>query len=155
MNHTPTTQGDDNEPELRKQARARRLAAMHARMREKLAAKLEQEQAEADEKAEKVRYREQYKPAIDAWSNQKKDNIRALLSTMHSVMWEGSGWKQPSMADIVDAQKVKRWYMKANLVVHPDKVKQKGGTVEQLTIADMVFDVLKQAWAKFEASELR
>ena len=27
---------------------------------------------------------------------------------------------------------VKRSYMKANLVVHPDKVKQKGGTVEQV-----------------------
>lgn len=27
---------------------------------------------------------------------------------------------------------VKRVYMKANLVVHPDKVKQKGGTLEQV-----------------------
>ena len=74
---------------------------------------------------------------------------------MHTVMWEDSGWTQPSMSDMVEAQRVKRWYMKANLVVHPDKVKQKGGTLEQLTIADMVFDVLKQAWAKFEANELR
>ena len=30
---------------------------------------------------------------------------------------------------------VKRWYMKANLVVHPDKVKQKGGTLEQARTA--------------------
>lgn len=90
--------------------------------------------------------------------------------------------------------------MKANLVVHPDKVKQKGGTLEQVqavqgggmmacsalllgletacgmalgllsksvrrhappacpplpqvTTADMVFDVLKIAWGKFEASK--
>ena len=47
---------------------------------------------------------------------------------------------------------VKRIYMKANLIVHPDKVKQKGGTLEQITIADMVFDVLKMAWGKFEGS---
>ncbi len=45
--------------------------------------------------------------------------------------------------------------MRANLVVHPDKVKQKGGTVEQLVIADIVFDVLKTAWGRFEATELR
>ncbi len=41
----------------------------------------------------------------------------------------------------------------------PDKchvqVKQKGGTVEQIVIADMAFDVLKTAWAKFESGELR
>ena len=45
---------------------------------------------------------------------------------------------------------VKRVYMKANLVVHPDKVKQKGGSLEQVATADMVFDVLKAAWGRFE-----
>lgn len=35
------------------------------------------------------------------------------------------------------------------------QVKQKGGSVEQIVIADMAFDVLKTAWAKFEAAELR
>jgi hypothetical protein len=42
-------------------------------------------------------------------------------------------------------------YMKANLVVHPDKVKQKGGSLEQVATADAVFHVLKSAWAKFDA----
>lgn len=41
----------------------------------------------------------------------------------------------------------------ANLVVHPDKVKQKGGTLEQVATADMVFDVLKGAWGKFEVQQ--
>lgn len=35
------------------------------------------------------------------------------------------------------------------------QVKQKGGTVEQIVIADMAFDVLKNAWGKFESGELR
>ncbi len=35
------------------------------------------------------------------------------------------------------------------------QVKQKGGKVEQIVIADMAFDVLKTAWAKFESGELR
>lgn len=50
---------------------------------------------------------------------------------------------------------VKRWYMKANLVVHPDKVRQKGGGVEAVARADMVFDILKAAWGKFEAARAR
>ena len=70
-------QGEEGEPELRKQLRARRLAAMHARMREKLAEKQMQEQAEADEKAARVQLREQYKPSVDAWCHQKK--VRSLL----------------------------------------------------------------------------
>ena len=40
---------------------------------------------------------------------------------------------------------VKKVYMKANLLVHPDKVRQRNGTPEQIAIADMVFDVLKEA----------
>ena len=41
-------------------------------------------------------------------------------------------------------------YMKANLLVHPDKVRQRNGTPEQVAIADMVFDVLKEAWGLFK-----
>lgn len=51
-----------------------------------------------------------------------QDNIRALLSTLHTVLWEGSGWNPPNMTDLVETNKVKKQYMKANLVVHPDKV---------------------------------
>ena len=44
---------------------------------------------------------------------------------------------------------VKKVYMKANLLVHPDKVRQRNGTPEQVAIADMIFDVLKDAWNAF------
>lgn len=53
-----------------------------------------------------------------------QDNIRALLSTVHTVLWEGSGWTPPGMTDLVEAGKVKRQYMKVNLIIHPDKVSQ-------------------------------
>ena len=53
-----------------------------------------------------------------------QDNIRALLSTLHTVLWEGSGWNPPNMTDLVETNKVKKQYMKANLIVHPDKVRQ-------------------------------
>jgi len=67
-----------------------------------------------------------------------------------------SVWSGPRNPDLrPTSAQVKRVYMRANLVVHPDKVKQKGGTVEQLVIADIVFDVLKTAWGRFEATELR
>lgn len=54
-----------------------------------------------------------------------QDNIRALLSTLHTVLWEGSGWNPPQMTDLVETGKVKKQYMKANLIIHPDKVHPK------------------------------
>lgn len=144
------------EPAYRKELREKRLREMHQRMQQQLAEKLARDAAESSEKEEKVDLRGRIvKPKIDAWTQGKKDNIRALLSTLHTVLWEGSGWNPPGMTDLVETGKVKKQYMKANLIIHPDKVKQKGGTVEQIVIADMAFDVLKTAWAKFESGELR
>ena len=60
-----------------------------------------------------------------------QDNIRALLSTLHTVLWEGSGWTPPQMTDLVETGKVKRQYMKANLIIHPDKVSSITGTSDQ------------------------
>lgn len=144
------------EPAYRKELREKRLREMHQRMQAQLAEKLARDAAESSEKEEKVDLRGRVvKPRIDAWTQGKKDNIRALLSTLHTVLWEGSGWNPPGMTDLVETGKVKKQYMKANLIIHPDKVKQKGGTVEQIVVADMAFDVLKTAWAKFESGELR
>jgi len=54
----------------------------------------------------------------------KAGNIRALLSTLHTVLWADSGWKQPGLTDLVEPARVKRAYMRANLVVHPDKARR-------------------------------
>ncbi|KAK9813921.1 hypothetical protein WJX73_004880 [Symbiochloris irregularis] len=145
----------EGEPELRKELRAQRLARTRARMQEQLKEKQERDAREAAQQVEKGDLRSQLRPRIDAWQAGKKDNIRALLASLDTIMWEGSGWTKPGMADLVDKGKVKRAYMRANLIVHPDKVAQKGGTTEQVVIADMAFDALKMAWAKFEAGELR
>lgn len=59
------------------------------------------------------------------WIEGKERNIRALLSTMHTVLWEGeTRWKPVGMADLVTPEQVKKVYRKAVLVVHPDKVKK-------------------------------
>lgn len=58
------------------------------------------------------------------WIEGKERNIRALLSTMHTVLWEGeTRWKPVGMADLVTPDQVKKVYRKAVLVVHPDKVR--------------------------------
>ncbi|XP_035272230.1 putative tyrosine-protein phosphatase auxilin isoform X1 [Anguilla anguilla] len=82
------------------------------------------------------------------WIEGKERNIRALLSTMHTVLWEGeSRWKPVGMADLVTPDQVKRVYRKAVLVVHPDKAT--GEPYEQY--AKMIFMELNDAWSEFES----
>ncbi|XP_030592919.1 cyclin-G-associated kinase-like isoform X1 [Archocentrus centrarchus] len=81
------------------------------------------------------------------WIEGKERNIRALLSTLHTVLWEGEmRWKPVSMADLVTPDQVKKYYRKAVLVVHPDKAT--GQPYEQY--AKMIFMELNDAWSEFE-----
>uniref|UniRef100_A0A8C6UVG1 Cyclin-G-associated kinase n=1 Tax=Neogobius melanostomus TaxID=47308 RepID=A0A8C6UVG1_9GOBI len=81
------------------------------------------------------------------WIEGKERNIRALLSTLHTVLWEGeTRWKPVGMADLVTPDQVKKYYRKAVLIVHPDKAT--GQLYEQY--AKMIFMELNDAWSEFE-----
>uniref|UniRef100_A0A8C4LL15 Auxilin n=3 Tax=Equus asinus TaxID=9793 RepID=A0A8C4LL15_EQUAS len=81
------------------------------------------------------------------WIEGKERNIRALLSTMHTVLWAGeTKWKPVGMADLVTPEQVKKAYRRAVLVVHPDKAT--GQPYEQY--AKMIFMELNDAWSEFE-----
>ncbi|XP_061585552.1 cyclin-G-associated kinase isoform X2 [Cololabis saira] len=81
------------------------------------------------------------------WIEGKERNIRALMSTLHTVLWEGeTRWKPVSMADLVTPDQVKKYYRKAVLVVHPDKAT--GQPYEHY--AKMIFMELNDAWSEFE-----
>ncbi|XP_008334591.1 cyclin-G-associated kinase-like isoform X2 [Cynoglossus semilaevis] len=81
------------------------------------------------------------------WIEGKERNIRALLSTLHTVLWEGeTRWRPVGMADLVTPDQVKKFYRKAALVVHPDKAA--GQPYEHY--AKMIFMELNDAWSEFE-----
>ncbi|XP_018099085.1 cyclin-G-associated kinase isoform X2 [Xenopus laevis] len=81
------------------------------------------------------------------WIEGKERNIRALISTLHTVLWEGeTKWKPVNMAELVTPDQVKKYYRKAVLVVHPDKAT--GQPYEQY--AKTIFMELNDAWSEFE-----
>lgn len=62
---------------------------------------------------------------------------------MTQVLWPECGWQPVSLTDLITAASVKKVYRKATLCIHPDKVQQKGATLQQKYIAEKVFDLLK------------
>ncbi|KAE9463672.1 hypothetical protein C3L33_04417, partial [Rhododendron williamsianum] len=59
------------------------------------------------------------------------------------VLWPECGWQPVSLTDLITGASVKKVYRRATLCIHPDKVQQKGATLQQKYIAEKVFDLLK------------
>ncbi|KRZ60588.1 Cyclin-G-associated kinase [Trichinella nativa] len=84
---------------------------------------------------------------IRSWIEGKDRNIRGLLCSLHTVLWQGNEkWEEIGMAELVTAAQVKKYYRKACLAVHPDKLI--GTAHEQL--AKLIFMELNDAWSEFE-----
>ncbi|XP_047515483.1 cyclin-G-associated kinase isoform X2 [Pieris napi] len=97
-------------------------------------------------KEEMVKEMDPEKLKIIDWTEGKKANIRALLCSLHTVVWEDCRWTRCDMSQLVTPADVKRNYRKACLAVHPDK--QMGTPNEN--IAKMIFMELNNAWSEFE-----
>lgn len=59
------------------------------------------------------------------------------------ILGPDSGWQSIPLTEIVTTPAVKKAYRKATLCVHPDKLQQRGATVQQKYTCEKVFDLLK------------
>ena len=105
--------------------------------------------------AEEDAIRVQLEPKIKAWSEEygKKKQLQALLASLHTILWPGAKWKAISMGDILQPAKVKKFYFKATLVVHPDKTGNL--PADQRFLAKRIFDALSQAKTIWDDSQNR
>ncbi|KAK9740108.1 hypothetical protein RND81_03G011900 [Saponaria officinalis] len=90
---------------------------------------------------------------VKRWSSGKEGNLRLLLSTLQYILSPESGWQAVSLTDLMESTAVRKAYKKATLCVHPDKLQQRGATIEQKYICERVFDLLKDAWSKLNPDE--
>ncbi|KAJ0818652.1 putative DnaJ domain, Chaperone J-domain superfamily [Helianthus annuus] len=105
------------------------------------------------EQAERSRLAENLDADIKRWSGGKEGNLRALLSTLQYILGADSGWQPVSLTEIITTSAVKKAYRKATLCVHPDKLQQRGASIQQKYICEKVFDLLKAAWNRFNSEE--
>ncbi|CAL5334286.1 unnamed protein product [Camellia sinensis] len=59
------------------------------------------------------------------------------------ILGPDSGWQRIPLAEVITSAAVKKAYRKATLCVHPDKLQQRGASVQQKYICEKVFDLLK------------
>ncbi|KAL6500685.1 hypothetical protein OROHE_025482 [Orobanche hederae] len=85
------------------------------------------------------------------WSAGKEADILLLLSSLHQILWTNSGWSAIPPTNLNEISQVKKAYQKARLCLHPDKLQQRGATIQQKYIAKKVFSLLQDAWGAFVA----
>ncbi|XP_010931651.1 auxilin-related protein 2 [Elaeis guineensis] len=154
----PSSSGEfqeiEGESDERRKARLERHQRTLERAAKALAEKNERDLQAQREQAERHRIAETLDIEIKRWAAGKEGNLRALLSTLQYVLWPECGWQPVSLTDLITGAAVKKVYRKATLCIHPDKVQQKGANLQQKYIAEKVFDLLKEAWNKFNSEEL-
>jgi cyclin G-associated kinase len=84
---------------------------------------------------------------IKAWAESNEYNVRGLLCSLHTVLWEEEErWRPIDKGQLMHQDQVKKFFRKACLSVHPDKTT--GGPHE--TLARAIFVELNEAYARFE-----
>lgn len=108
-----------------------------------------EEKKKMDEAAEDE-VRKRLEPKIKAWSEEhgKKKQLRALLGTLHTILWPEANWKPIGLGDLLDDKKCKLAFHKASRVVHPDKTHHLDA--EKRFLAKRIFDALSQAKSQFD-----
>eukprot|EP01023_Acetabularia_acetabulum_P027941 TRINITY_DN26430_c0_g1_i4.p2 TRINITY_DN26430_c0_g1~~TRINITY_DN26430_c0_g1_i4.p2 ORF type:complete len:215 (-),score=45.57 TRINITY_DN26430_c0_g1_i4:584-1228(-) len=139
------------EPRQRKELRRIRLIQEAKKVQEKMLWKQEMEAREQQATEDKLRVKDEIREEIKQWKNEST-GIQGYLCNLHKVLWEGADWKPVPLSELLEPSKVKKFYLKAQLVVHPDKVNQKfdGNPPPEIAArADMIADILKESMAKF------
>ncbi|KAL2527899.1 Chaperone DnaJ-domain superfamily protein [Forsythia ovata] len=145
--------GAEGESPQRCKARLERYQRTAERAAKALAEKNMRDLLAQREQEERNRVAETLDVEVKRWSSGKEGNLRALLSTLQYILGPDSGWHPIPLTEVITSAAVKRVYRKATLCVHPDKLQQRGATIQQKYICEKVFDLLKEAWNKFNSEE--
>ena len=83
------------------------------------------ETQKAKDNTKEGQVRQRLKSKLKTWGDEhgQKTHLRVLLANLHTILWEGSGWKQIVLVDVLELEekKVQRVYYRVSMVVHLDK----------------------------------
>jgi len=126
-----------------------RQQEMDAAIQDKLAFANKQWADEEKNKSDKEKAYGEVEDSIKRWAGKdnQRNNIRALLCTVHEVIWTGADWQPLSLSDLMMPAQIKKHYFKAITKVHPDK--NQHADYKQRYIAERITNELNAAWDEF------
>ncbi|KAJ8764342.1 hypothetical protein K2173_006082 [Erythroxylum novogranatense] len=133
----------EHESAQRCKARLERHRRTAERVAKALAEKNMRDLLAQREQTERHRVAETLDADVKRWSTGKEGNLRALLSTLQYILGPDCGWQPIPLTEVITSAAVKKAYRKATLCVHPDKLQQRGASIQQKYICEKVFDLLK------------
>ncbi|KAL4368785.1 hypothetical protein GQ457_05G006450 [Hibiscus cannabinus] len=151
--YSSTYNGIEGESAQRCKARLERYRRTAERAAKALEEKNMRDLLAQREQAERNRLAETLDADVKRWSSGKEGNLRALLSTLQYILGPESGWQPIPLTEVITSAAVKKAYRKATLCVHPDKLQQRGASIQHKYVCEKVFDLLKEAWNKFNSEE--
>uniref|UniRef100_A0A0G4HLX5 J domain-containing protein n=1 Tax=Chromera velia CCMP2878 TaxID=1169474 RepID=A0A0G4HLX5_9ALVE len=132
----------------REELAARREAVKAQRIEEVKQAHEERQRVEAQKLQEKLGAAASLSEEMDRWAKNSDGtfkDVRTLISTLETVLWEGANWKAISIADLtMNESEVKKAYRKAVLMCHPDKHQNSAGDVQLRS--ERIFQALNEAF---------
>ncbi|KAJ1384913.1 Chaperone J-domain superfamily [Sesbania bispinosa] len=128
---TDVFDGAGGDSAQRCKARSERHQRIGERVAKALAEKNMRDWLVQKEQEDRNRVAEALDADVKRWSSGKAGNLRALLSTLQYILGPDSGWQPIPLTDIVTTTAVKKAYRKATLFVHPDKLQQRGASIQQ------------------------
>jgi len=92
---------------------------------------------------------------IDHWAGRTpmSNHVRVLLCTLDNILWQNHGWERVGMDKLSDPQQVKKYYRKATMLCHPDKIGE--SDPEKVYIANRCFAALTEAYNIFKVRIVR
>jgi len=139
----PKVQMPDREELVRK-----REDEKQQRIEQKMNDHIMRRKTEDDLRKAKVEASGNLRAELDKWARTPDGSgfkdIRTLLSTMHEVLWEGSGWKPVNLSELIQDGSIKKKYRMAIVLCHPDRHQE--ANADQQTRADRVFNALNEAY---------
>nr|GEV50628.1 hypothetical protein [Tanacetum cinerariifolium] len=66
-----------------------------------------------------------------------------------SILGADDGWQSVSLIEIITTAAIRKPHKKASLCVHPDKLQQRGASIQQKCICEKIFHSLKASWNIF------
>jgi len=81
----------------------------------------------------------------------KKNHIKVLLCSLQGVLWEGNQWQVIGMDKVQDPQVIKKFYRKAMMMCHPDKINANTEkNPDKVFIANRCFAALNDAFSEYK-----